>query len=382
MELSYPLPMIAKDMPSDSDGSLPQYADDPLVLEPVFAQAVKNGVNTLIAPTACLTEPVLTDCGRDDDLGSLAHGIIASAVAAADEDIKVAATLSENMLSESGHADVAFEDEYMAYLEKLTSFRNAGADLAIAKDHRSLTAMRAAVLAAKVAAIPLIVIMDCDEEGVSPTGTDYLAALITLQSLGADGFGIRTSGTPEELFELIHDAFPHAEIPLFVMSDLSALAESDIQKLCFGGASGFIDISGGLTAVQSAHIARYGSCFDQREEKDSRAAAIYCDAFFLPDDLELTEPLDCSYDISDELIDFDDENYNAVCVMLRSTDEAAVLAESAAMSRLPVCVNAQDPTTLEAALRYFQGRLIVDTSCGIPREELEALGEKYGAILY
>ena len=59
-----------------------------------------------------------------------------------------------------------------------------------------------------------------------------------------------------------------------------------------------------------------------------------------------------------------------------------MLTENAAMSRLPFIVNANDMVTLEAALRYFQGRLIIDTRCDIDPEKLHELAKKYGAILY
>ena len=52
------------------------------------------------------------------------------------------------------------------------------------------------------------------------------------------------------------------------------------------------------------------------------------------------------------------------------------------MSRLPFIIRADDPTTLEAALRYYQGRLIVDTRCDIDEKTLLQLTKKYGAVVY
>lgn len=377
----FQLPMIARDIASGDGESIPQFADDPLVLEPVLAQAKKSGANALIAPTDCLIIPVLEEVGRDEEIQDLSEGIISAVIKSAG-DMTVGAALLPNRLGETDNTVAAFEDEHIAYLEKLTAFRAAGADFAVVKHHSTLSSMRAAVMAAKVAGLPVMVIMDCDDEGKSRSGADYLACLITLQALGADSFCICPDCGAEGLRELIHTAFPHAEIPIGVMTDLSKLSEDELKGLCFDGASVFIDTSGALSEEGGAIIRKYANRFSDVTEKDSHAAAVYCEAFFLPDDLELSEPLDCSYDISDELIDMDDENIGAVCVELHSTDEAAVLAESAYMSRLPLCVLADDTTTLEAALRYFQGRLIIDTRCDLPEDELNALTEKYGAILY
>ena len=86
--------------------------------------------------------------------------------------------------------------------------------------------------------------------------------------------------------------------------------------------------------------------------------------------------------MSDEIIDFDDEAINAIYIHLGSTDDAAYLADNAIMSRLPFIIRADDPTTLEAALRYYQGRLIVDTRCDIDKKTLLQLTKKYGAVVY
>ena len=378
--MDIPIPLKAV-LTLTGDDQLPSLSDDVYVSEPVLAQASRNGANALIAPTDRLILSDMDEIGIGDDIGIIANSIIGSVKNASGGKYPVGAVLLPNEPAE-GVTVVAFEDEHIAYLERMTAFKAAGADFAVAAGHTTLSSMRAAVMAAKVAALPIIVIMDVDEEGKSPTGTDYLASLITLQALGASAFGINCSGGFEEICELMHEAFPHAEIPLCAAGELAGFSDDQIRSLSFAGVAGWLDTSGKINAKHAELIDKYGTCFDGSTEKDSRAASVYCEAFFLPDDIELSEPLDCSFDISDELIDLDDENINAVCVSLHSTDEAAVLAEGAYMSRLPVCVTADDATTLEAALRYFQGRLIIDTRCGIPMSELNALGDKYGAILY
>ena len=86
--------------------------------------------------------------------------------------------------------------------------------------------------------------------------------------------------------------------------------------------------------------------------------------------------------MSDEIIDLDDSPANVILFNLGSTDDASFIAENAEMSSLPFIIHANDTTTLEAALRYYQGRLIVDTNCDIETDELKKLAFKYGAVLY
>ena len=106
------------------------------------------------------------------------------------------------------------------------------------------------------------------------------------------------------------------------------------------------------------------------------------EVFFLPDNIELSQPIECDWGMSDDLIDMDDENINSVCIILKSSDDVSLLAVNSNMSRLPVTVHANETNTLEAALRYFTGRLIVDSRCAIDKDQIRQLCDKYGAILY
>ena len=211
---------------------------------------------------------------------------------------------------------------------------------------------------------------------------DYIAALITLQSLGASGFGIYSTDGIGELPELLHDILPHAEIPLIAVGDLSSLSIQSLEKLSESGASVFLNTCGTLSEESAKAIMSFKSRFDPDTEKDSYAAAVESEVFFLPENIELSEPIECDYGMSDDMIDMDDENINSICINLNSSDDVSVLAVNSNMSRLPITVHANDTTTLEAALRYFTGRLIVDSRCAIEREDLEALCNKYGAIIY
>lgn len=62
--------------------------------------------------------------------------------------------------------------------------------------------------------------------------------------------------------------------------------------------------------------------------------------------------------------------------------DAVLLGQHSAMTRLPIAVRADGLTVLDAALRYFQGRLIIDSSALEDRESAEPLAAKYGAIIY
>ena len=206
--------------------------------------------------------------------------------------------------------------------------------------------------------------------------------VITLQSLGADAFGIECTQGIEQTSALIKKAFPHAEIPLIAAADLSSATTAQLEELSHAGASVYIDTSGSLSKEKTDILKAQDIKFDPEEKKDSYAAAIFREAFFLPESLEFSEPLSCSYDMADEIIELDDSSADAVYFRLNSTDDASYLADNAIMSYLPFIIHTNDITTLEAALRYYQGRLIVDSHCEIEENVLTELSKRYGAILY
>ncbi|MBR2176648.1 MAG: homocysteine S-methyltransferase family protein [Clostridia bacterium] len=385
MVLPFQLPVAAESIAADhqTDGD----TDDSFSVNIGYISkqtriALQNGANMLISPTDGINRRRLEEHGYDDDFSHLFKTVTAAVASGSDSNIPVCGVISPDSNICKEYSCGAFEAAYFDFLEKITLLKNSGAGIVLLKNSPTLWDMRCAVLAAKTAGVPILVTMEVDEEGKSSSGTDYLAAMITLQALGASGFGICCTDGMETEAELLNAAFPHAEIPLIAVGNISACSAEKLKTLAYSGASVYIDISGELTKEAAEAIFTFGSIFDPGTEKDSYAAAVDCEVFFLPENIELSAPISCSYDMTDDLIDLDDENINSICVYLNSTDDAAVLTENGSMARLPVTVHTNDVTALEAALRYFCGRLIVDTRCDINIEELQQLAEKYGAVLY
>ncbi len=322
-------------------------------------------------PTSFLTETNLSDTSREEELSRLLREQIETAETLLPAGAPLFPVISPE--PQTAFSCGAFEEVYMDLLEKYTAAKSAGADGAICAERDRLWVMRSAVLAAKTARLPLILFLQTDEDGTSESGTDALAALLTLQSLGAAAFGV---AAPEGCAgEIIRRLFPHADIPLCVLS-----SEQDFPAAVSAGAG--ILLSATLPAFGALMPERFPPSPPRPAEIDSYGAAVECEAFFLPEDLVLSDPLPCSYSLSDALIDCDDDNINTIVISLRSSDDAAILAENSTMTRLPLTVTADDANTLEAALRYFSGRLLVDSGCDIDRSELMRLCSAYGAILY
>ena len=357
-------------------------ADNPETLILNKKQALSNGANMIFAPTGSAVHKRLEEFGLDDDFAAINRNLTETTIKAADGSALVGGVVVPSTLFIPPYGRDTFEDVYFTYLEKITVLKDSGASFILLQNQNNLCDMRAGVLAAKDVDIPVFVTMNVNDDGISESENDYIAALITLQAMGADAFGIECTDGIESLNRLIKHAFPHAAIPLIAVIDTEKYSEQDILSLAENGASVFIDKSSWKNHNILQKLSQAKMRFDETTEKDCYAAAIDCEAFFLPDNLELSEPVICGYDMSDELIDLDDENINAVHLFLNSTDDATLLSDKATMSRLPFIIHTNDTVILEAALRYYQGRLIVDSCCDIDENILKTLAEKYGAIIY
>lgn len=356
-------------------------ADNPEMLIFVKKRAIENGANAILAPTGNATRKKLSEFGENEAFSDI-NSTITKITAKTSGSSLVGGVVYSSGLFVPPYGEDSFETIYFSYLEKITVLKAANADFILLYNQNNLFDMRAAVLAAKAVDIPVFAVMNVDADGKSESGNDYIAALITLQAMGADAFGIYCTDGTDSQTELIKTAFSHSEIPLIAVTDTEQISEKQLSELAESGASVFIDKAFQRSNKIVPALAEVKLKFNEKEEKDSYAAAIDSEAFFLPDNIELSAPVTCGYDMSDEIIDLDDETINAIYIFLNSTDDAALLADNASMSRLPFIIHTNDAVTLEAALRYYQGRIIVDTCCDIDENVLKTLSKKYGAILY
>ncbi len=391
MKFPYSLPIIIDGMTScseitrdDPDNVCAEkiILDDPDILISAKKTAVENGVNSLLSPTGDILHSRLKDLGYDDRFNEFITEITRICSKTGGEDILTGGIITHKQVGRIEYQSPAFEDCYFSYLEKMSLLKDSGAKYVLLKNHKDLFNMRAGVLAAKTSKLPVFVLMEVDDEGKNNEDTDYIAALITLQALGAAAFGIYCTDGIKHETALIKKAFPHAEIPLIAVINSETDTEKELQRISEKGASIFIDTAENIQKDKLEFLKKLPVRFDPDSEKDSFAAAIDREVFFLPETPIFSEPLYCSYDMSDELIDFDDESINAIYIELISADDASYLSFNSNMTRLPFIIHSNDPIAIEAALRYFHGRLMIDTKCDIDEQRLTALAGKYGAILY
>lgn len=362
------------------------FSEHPEVLKDCLIGLTRPGANAVCAPTAGANRPRLAANGLEDSVLDLNTRLVLAARSAAGG-VPVGGAVGSSGLFVPPCGETEFDDIYSVYREQVRCLWEAGVDFLYLERQNSLADMRAAVLAARSTNLPVFACLEVDASGHSVTGGSFLPALLTLQAMGADAVGL--AGTDlQNMTEILRDALPCASVPLFAVPDAEneiapELYAQSVTPLCKIGVR---MIAAGESAGPEhlralAELLKGFGAPEIPEEPDNYAAATENEAFFLGDNIEFSEPILCTSTLEDDLIDLDDEQISAALVEVNCMDDAVLLGNSSHMTKLPVAVHAAGATVLEAALRYFQGRLMIDSRSPVERGTLEHLAAKYGAII-
>lgn len=394
MDLPFRLPLLL-DGPIDapaSHGLPPEIwaAEHPAALERSVCEFLGAGAQAVCAPTFGANRVCLSAAGLEDETANLNRRLLELTRSAAEgSGVPVGALIGPTGLFPPPLGDADFDDLFDVYREQIRALEKAGADFLLLERQASLADLRAALLAARTTDLPVLADLAVDRNGRTLSGGGFLPALITLQAMGADAVGLNGSLEGDTLIDAVQEAYPHAQVPLILRADAEAgqtpEAYAEAARALFGAG---IRIAGGGLDTAPEHIRALSAVLKEfgppqiPEEPDSYASAIEREAFFLEDDLTFSEPIACTSSLGDDLIDLDDERVSAALVEVTCVADAVLLGQHSAMTRLPIAVRADGLTVLDAALRYFQGRLIIDSSALEDRESAEPLAAKYGAIIY
>lgn len=374
-------------------------SENPQKLLKLQSDFIAAGAQAIYAPTFGANRTCLSAYGLENETVELNKKLAELSLSIAKPaGVLVGGDLCPTGLFVPPFGDADFDDIYDIYREQIRALDEAGVDFLIIETQTSLADMRAAVLAARTTNLPVFVTITIDESGHTLTGGSLLPTVITLQAMGVDAIGLNCSFGPQSMLEYIEEILPHVSVPIIAKPNTGAamrnlpggnpLTPEDfagaMRKMMEAGAR----IVGGCCGATPEHIKALAAVvkefgpLPESPEPDCYAAANEREAFFLGDDILFSEPLSCTSSLGDDLIDLDDERSNAALVKVNSLDDAMLLCENSTMTRLPIAVHCDSLPVLDAALRYFQGRLIIDSTCSIETELIEPLAAKYGAIIY
>ena len=122
-------------------------------------------------------------------------------------------TMTGEQLKPMGKMDL--ETLIDIYKEQILCLVDAGADLLVVETMMSLAETRAALIAAKeVCDLPVIATLTFEADGRTLFGTDAKTAAIVLESLGASAIGANCSTGPAQMESIISEMVSHTRIPV------------------------------------------------------------------------------------------------------------------------------------------------------------------------
>ena len=337
---------------------------------------------------------------------------------------------------------LSFEDAYDAFHEVISAGVKYGAEGIGIITMTDLYEVKAAVLAAKeICDLPVIASMSFEENGRTFTGVSLEAMAVTLEGLGVDAMGINCSLGPEEVFPMMMELKSYTDIPVFAKPNAGlpdpATGEYNIDADQFtemmrkyveagvellGGCCGTTpDFIAGLAKLR-AEYGRDGGAVNACGTACGIAADVK--ACGVEADEQAAKPLKvCS---GNKVVNVDhvsvigerinptgkkrlkqaliDEDYDYILaqaieqidagaeildvnVGVPSLDDVKMLSQVVkklqAITDLPLQIDSSNPAAIEAALRVYNGKAIVNSVNGEEKvlDSILPLVRKYGAAV-
>lgn len=281
------------------------------------------------------------------------------------------------------------------YREQAAALEQAGVDLFVAETMMTLAEARAAVLAVReVSSKPIFVTVTCDEHGRMLTGTDVTAALVVLQGMGVDAFGLNCSSGPETMLRQLRRLAEYAEVPLIAKPNAGAprvvngetvydMAAEEFAALVGEMAACGVQIFGGCCGTTAEHLAALRAAMEgiafappQPQTRGHLLCATEKEVFSLDPTASHERVLRCDETLEEEL---EEQGGEMLALALREESELAVFEQTQYLLRKPLCLLCEDAALLERALRLYQGRALYAGALG--DEELFPLVRRYGLVI-
>lgn len=189
---------------------------NPALVESVNRAYVEAGSDFICANTFGSNAKKLAGCGYPVET-VIAAGVAAAKRAAAGTKARVLLDMGPigELMEPAG--SLRFDEAYEIYKEVCLAGARAGADALFFETMTDLYEVKAAILAAKEnTALPILVSMTFEENGRTFTGCTVESLALTAEGLGADGVGINCSLGPLEIYPLAERLCAATNLPILI----------------------------------------------------------------------------------------------------------------------------------------------------------------------
>lgn len=189
--------------------------ENPHIITTLQKEYVEAGSNIIYAPTFGANRIKLSEYGLQDKQKEYIHKLVALSKAAAGENAYVAGdiTMTGEQLYPIGK--LKLEELIDVYKEQISYMVEAGVDLLVVETMMSLAECRAAVIAAKeICDLPIMVTLTYEKDERTLFGTDAQTSAIVLSKLGVDAVGVNCAGGPSDMLNVVNDMARFCDLPI------------------------------------------------------------------------------------------------------------------------------------------------------------------------
>ena len=317
--------------------------------------------------------------------------------------------------------DLDFETAYEAFREVMVWGEEAGADLIHIETMSDTYELKAAVLAAKEnTSLPVFATAIFDERRKLLTGADVPSVIALLEGLRVDALGINCGMGPEQMLPVVEEYIKYSSLPVIVKPNAGLPKQRDghtyydVSPEEFAGYMGKIVsigacVIGGCCGTTPDHIQAMTN-FCRRldiippSEKNDTIVSSYGQSVFLGKGSKIIgerinptgkkkfkqalKDHDLEYILREGIAQQDNGAHILdVNVGLPDIDEIAMMKETVqalqSVVNLPLQIDTVDAAAMEAALRIYNGKAMVNSVSGKQEsmDKVFPLIRKYGGVV-
>lgn len=400
-------------------GELPEILNitSPETIVAIHKSYINAGSNIITTNTFGVNEIKLKDSSYTVE--NVIDGAVKNAkVAIGDKDISIALDIGPigELLEPMG--TLSFEDAYEIFKAQVIQGVKSGVDLILIETMTDLYEAKAAILAAKEHSdLPVFCTMSYEEDGRTFTGCNLLSMVMTLQGLGVDALGVNCSLGPKEIAPLIDDILKISKVPVMVQPNAGLpiivdektvfnISPDEFANYAVSFAEKGVRVIGGCCGTTDKHIEFLVNSLKHIKPRKinpevisvvcTPTTAIIVDKVrvigerinptgkklfkqsLIKGDIEyiLREAI-TQVDAGAEILD--------VNVGLPEIDEektmVTVIKEIQSILDTPLQIDSTDPRVIEAGLRVYNGKAIVNSVNGEDKvlDSILPIVKKYGA---
>ena len=372
--------------------------EHPDIMMQLQREYVEAGSNIVYAPTFGANRVKLEENGIFNQVADFNQRLVAISREAVQGRALVAGDIATTGKFLVPVGDVSFDDLYDIYHEQAEAMEEAGVDMFVIETIMTVPDARAALLAVRdVSDKPVLVSFTCDEKGRTLTGTDITAALVIMQGMGADAFGLNCSTGPDEMLSQAKRLREFAEVPLAIKPNAGMpktvngravydCPPAEFAKYTNEFAAVGAGMFGGCCGTGPEHIAWIRDAlkdFRFRKPDPQHGGKTVCatekDVFVLEPGITAESVISCGPDLEEQIRSADKSSEAVIAIKIGKETDLDEFAFAQYAVRKPLCIVCDDAALLDQALRAYQGRAIYSGS--LSDDELIPLALKYGLII-